>query len=417
MNRTNQRSKKVPKRQTTTTNEDERRMYKAVKDIRKTEKKRLRKKAKSLARESAVNFVGEYIGPENARAMYKVANYVRKSRAPSKKLHLSDVSSRYLLAHLKPFDVLARQAHIPTTPSYPTYKVMGFVRGTAYIGLQGVGFVALNPTTAKDQMGVLFTNANYNYAVTAQTTSDADQPNGSAYGPGYANFSNLPYSRDDLLTNAPGVKIESRIVAASLRVQYTGTELNRSGMFYAYNDPDGDNVLGGSHFNGTPPNGYSIASISQKEATEIFPVTKKFVQLLALPPDMDRISFTNTQSSNVRQVYPYTNNDYTYKGSSIPGTTEAFGSAASVIMITGIPGQSLYFEAVVHVEYEGAGVTQSFMTDSESDVVGLDAVQNLLSKAQRKNASDAQNNFAAALKSVMKAEGVVMGVGKRSVDY
>lgn len=64
------------------------------------------------------------------------------------------------------------------------------------------------------------------------------------------------------------------------------------------------------------------------------------------------------------------------------------GAASGLIMMTGVAGQSFYFEAIVHVEYVGAGVTQSLMTYGGADVVGLDVVQDVLAKAQRLAASD-----------------------------
>ncbi len=396
-------------------------------DQRKKASKKIKKKARKLARaaarESAVGFAGNFVGEEAARTAYKAANLLIKTKVAQRKatnpdsinahkrLHLSAVASKYLLSHLNPFDPIVRGAHIPTTPSYPTYKAMGFVRGTAFIGTQGVGFVSLSPTVANDSIAVCYTTSAYAQAMAAQPPSDTGVLSGSANCPAIALMSNLPYKTTDITSTTFGSKVEARIVSSCLRVQYTGTELNRSGMVYAYSDPDGDNCIGNAHLSSAAGSGYTIDTLSQKEATEIFPVTKKFVQVLALPPNSICLDFTNQNATATRQVYPFSSGD------NITFNSNSFGAHSVLIMITGVPGQSIYFEAVTHVEYEGSGVTQSLLTESQADVVGLDAVQNILARAQRRCATDAQATFYDSLRTTMKKLGVVTGVGTRSVDY
>lgn len=364
-----------------------------------------------------------FVGKNSAKLVYKGAaklNKIRKkvgtkrpkkSDSRGKALILGAEASRYLKSYIHPFDPEVRSAHIPTTPSYPTYKVMGFIRGTGYIGTQGIGFVAFAPTVANDSSCVYYTTAAYAQNMAAPAASDSGILSGGATIPAIAVMSNLPYTSSQITATTRNAKIEPRIVSAALRLQFTGTELNRSGLVYAYTDPDGDNTLGDSHTLGNAGNGYTIDQLSAKEATEIVPVRKGYTQLVALPPTSYGTDFTNQNANVARQIWPYSVGD----NITINGNTN--GGASTLIMITGIPGQSFYFEAITHAEYVGAGVVQSLLTPGEADVVGLDAVQNLLSKAQRAVVSDAQASFAKAVKDTMAKENIKFGTGKRSVDY
>lgn len=378
----------------------------------KKRQKRVKRFAQSMAREAIIGAAGLHVGPGMARLGYKAANHMVKNLTKGeKRLVLSEVASKYLQSYLKPFDFTVRQACIPTTPSYPTYKVMGFIRGTGYIGLQGMGFVAMAPCITNDGAAVYYTTAAYNQSMVAQAASDSANLSGGANIPAVATFNNIPYTTAQITSTTPNAKIEGRIVSCSLRAQFTGTELNRSGLVYAYADPEGDNVLGGPHTNATAGSGYTVATISEKEATEIYPVTKGFTQLVALPPYSYALDFTNQNASAVRQAFPYTSSEYNTLNSN------SQGSASLLIMFTGVPGQSFYYEAVVHAEYVGAGVVQSLLSETFSDVVGLDAVQNVLGRAQRRCAGDPQITFSKALQKEMEKEKIVFGGSRRSVDY
>jgi len=384
------------------------------------QKKQLRravkKQAKKAVRDSAIGFASNIVGQEAAKGLYGAgakAIKLAKAYTPTKQksLVLSDVSSRYLLSYVKPFDENARNAHVPTMPSYPSHKAMGFIRGTGYIGQKGVGWVALIPTVAKNNPGVYYTAADYNYEQTSQPANDG--VGGTDINPVLATFSNLPYDATQVVNSSgpPQADISGRIVSAALRMRYTGTELNRSGNIYAYADPDNNNTLGGQRSGTVPGSGYTVSDLSTKEATEICSVSKRYTQVVILPGNSINLDYNIPQAQDVKKLFPY------YNGENVIDNGTKVGQAPAVIMITGIPGQSFYFEAIVHVEYQGPGVAQSLMTESRADIVGLDGVQTLLAKAQRLNARDAQLSFDACVKKMMREEKIVMGSGRRSVDY
>lgn len=405
---------------------------------KKQQKKRVQKQARNVARQAAKNIVrstavgaaSQFIGADASKLIYgsmaRAVKSVRKKSRGSrsgggeKKLVLSKEASTYLRSYISPFAQEVRGAHIPSTPSYPTYKVMGFIRGTGFIGTAGVGFVALSPCLNNDQPSLFYSTAAYSLDHANGPNNDFTSPNGTTLAPAFVSFTNLPYTAAQISSTAPKTKIEGRTVSVALRLQYTGTELNRSGMIYAYSDPDCDGTLGQNHSSTQAEGdgsgttfipGYNIATLSAKEGTEIYPVRKGYTQLVILPPNQYSMDFTNQNANAVRQNYPYSN------GENIATSTATIGSPPAIIMVTGVAGQSFYFEAIVHNEYEGSGVVQSLLTQSESDVVGCDAVQNVLSRAQRMAATDGQLSFQKCVSLTMKREKVTFGSGKRSVDY
>lgn len=378
-------------------------------------KRDLARTARKAARRSAVGFASNIVGNDAAKSLYGMAAKsvkMVKHFATSKQLVLSDVASTYLKSYIDPFSQSVRGAHIPTTPSFPTYKVTGFVRGVAYIGTQGVGYVAMAPTIVNDLPSVYYTSAAYAQTVAAGPPSDVSTYTGNATTPAFGYINNLPYSSTQITATGSGVKIEGRIVSAGFKVEYTGTELNRSGLMYAYTDPDGDNLLGDSHAFIVAGNGMDVNKLSTKEGTEISSNGRKGCSVVILPPNSYSLDFTNQNATSTRQCFPYSTGD-----NMLYNITYTAGAAPAIIMFTGVPGQSVYFEAVIHVEYEGAGVTQSLLTESSADVVGLDAVQNILSRTQRQCASDARKSFKQVLRDMMKFEKVKFGTGRRSVDY
>jgi len=305
-------------------------------------KRDLARTARKAARRSAVGFASNIVGNDGAKALYGMAaKSVRmvKQYATSKQLILSGVASTYLKSYIDPFSQAVRGAHIPTTPSFPTYKVTGFVRGVAYIGTQGVGFVAVAPTIVNDLPSIFVSTAAYAQTVSAGPPSDVSTSTGNATCPAYGFCNNLPYTSTQLTSVASGQKIEGRIVSAGFKVEYTGTELNRSGLMYAYTDPDGDNLLGSSHAFAVAGDGIDIIKLSGKEGTEISSNGRRGCSVVILPPNSYSLDFTNQNATATRQCYPYSSGDNMTFDS-----TKTVGAAPAIIMFTGVAGQSVYFE-------------------------------------------------------------------------
>lgn len=377
-------------------------------------KKAVRRLARSVARETGIGFAANFIGEEAARGGYQM---IARAMRP-KTLSLSAVASKYLQSFVTPFGTNVSQASVPKNPATRSYKVTGFMRGTAYIGDTGMGFIALAPTLCKDRPCVYFSPNGYGMSTVAPPPTDLTYNDSAAGGgqyPANAKMSNLPYTYSELTTqNATNTNdIVGRIVSASLRVYYTGTTFYEAGQYLAYADPDNLNVLGEQHNSTTNSNGYSATSLSQKDACEITSVRRdKEISLVVLGVNEDMDDYARSNGHEVRKAYPYSSNSHYADSASAKA-----GIAPALIMVTGTADQPLYFEVVIHAEYIGPGVVQALLTDTVVDVVGYDAVKCVLQHAQREVAANPRLSFKQAVKAELARQRVCMGTGVRSVDY
>lgn len=375
-----------------------------------------RKAAKGFMREAGIGFASNFIGEEAARGGYQM---VARSLRP-KTLCLSHVASRYLESFVSPFSTSVSQACVPKNPATRSYKVTGFMRGTAYIGDAGMGFVALSPTLCNDRPCVFYSPLNYGMSTVAPPPNDMTFTASSAGGgqyPANAVMGNLPYSYSSLTTaNATNTNdIVGRVVSASLRVYYTGTTLAEAGQYLAFSDPDNLNVLGEQHAYNVNSNGYNATTLSQKDACEITSVRRdKEISLVVLGVNEDMDDYARSNTHEIRKTFPYSSNAH-YTDST--GTPQKAGIAPALIMVTGTADQPLYFEVVIHAEYIGPGVVQALLSDTIVDVVGYDAVKCVLQHAQREVAANARLTFKQAVKAELKRQRISLGTGPRSVDY
>lgn len=381
-------------------------------------KSKSRRIGKTIARELAVGIASDYVGRENARMGYRFL--ARRSKAKGENnLVLSRAASNWLSSFASPMNQMVMSIGLPRPPSQPSFKVKGFIRGTGFIGVNGVGWVAIAPTLANNAPAVYYTPSTYAIANMSGPPSDltlaASQAGGVNY-PAWVAMSNLPYSSTQLTTSS-GVgssssDIAGRLVSCAFSVEYIGTTLNQSGQLYGYSDPDTNNVLGGNHIAANPGSGYFASELAQRDACEIYNVNDRRKMAISILPSDDNMDDYPRQSlSFSRKVFPYSSGEtYTTNTSD---TTSA-GAAIAAIMLTGISQQQFYFEVVFHVEYIGAGVTQSLMTESSTDSVGYDAVKGLLAKAQRRVAGTGNQTFVKSLKKEMQKEKIVFGTGIRS---
>jgi len=401
----------------TKNNNNSKRNNKAVKQIKK-----------QLAREVGVKIAATYMGEQNARLAYKagaktakvVARTIRKKQTPSvssmaasmgkmklfsqptsRGLVLSQPSLNYLKSYVNPFDLSVKSVGLPRPGSMPSYKVTGFVRGVGQIGTKGVGFVWFAPCLANDRACVGYSHVDYAQTFIGGLPTDAYTAN-SAFSPANVNMSNLPYTANSLLvaTSNSASIVEGRIVSSSFRVYYTGTTLNQSGQFYAYADPNMDSVVGSGHLNtAAQTTYYTIADLGNKDATEIVGAGRQDSRLVFIPPLNNFNDYPASNQSEVRKLFPYAN-------AVTAGVAGSSGAANGVIAITGVAGQPFYFECITHAEYVGPGVAQALLTPSYSDTIGFDAVQMLLSRAQRRCASDARVTLAQCIQREAAAEGI-----------
>lgn len=351
------------------------------------------KKPKSKPKISSTTLVSANVNPQ-----------MRLFSQPSGRgLNLSSPAMLYLKSFVVPFDASVKSVGIPRPGSMPSYKVTGFVRGVGYIGLQGFGYVAFAPTLCNDRFCVSHSGTNFNLSLVASMPTDTQ--GASANSPAVVQMTNLPYTYSQLTTTTTGDNsastVEGRIVSASLRTYYTGTTFNQSGQYYGYVDPDFESVVGNSHVTATPQTvGYTVGSLGAKDATEIKGADRQGMYIVWVPPYNNLNDYPANNSSPWRKAFPYCNN--LFQGP----VADGIGAANGVICVTGVAGQSFYWEAILHAEYIGPGVPQSLLSQSYADTVGFDSVQMLLGRAQRRCAADARKTF----KECIIAEAAMDGI-------
>jgi len=323
------------------------------------------------------------------------------SQPTSRGVTLSEPAMRYLKSFIEPFDQSIKNVGMPRPGSMPSYKVTGFVRGTGQIGAAGVGFIWFAPTLCNDRVCIGYSSSVYAQNFIASLPSDTY--GASIASPAINTMSNLPYTASQLLvpTSNSATIVEGRIVSASFRAYYTGTTLNESGQFYAYADPNFDSIVGNTHTNTTPQTeSYDIGELGSKDATEIRSAGRKDMSLVFVPPANFYNDYPATNSNDLRKIFPYSNNV------SQGITATPVGAANAVIALTGVAGQSFYYEAITHAEYVGPGVIQALLSPSFTDTVGFDSVQMLLNRAQRRCASDARVSFRECVRREALADGI-----------
>jgi hypothetical protein len=218
-------------------------------------------------------------------------------------------------------------------------------------------------------------------------------------------MANLPYDYSTLTTavttsNARSV-VEGRIVSASLRVYYTGTTLNSSGQYYGYSDPDFESVVSDPHVQTADATaGYTVSTLGEKDSCEIKFADRAGLQIIFVPPSDNMTDYPQNNANATRKSFPYSN------GLTHGVDGVGVGVPTGVICITGIKEQPFYFEAVTHAEYIGPGVPQALLSPSYSDTVGVDAIQMLLNRAQRRAAGDARKSLKACILEEARADGI-----------
>lgn len=348
------------------------------------------------------------IGKNKIKITYNAGN--PRSEFTKGNLHLSEITSKYLLSYIKPFSMSARNAKVPRPNSTPSYTSQGFIRGTGAIGTAGFGFIALMPCLANDRPCLIYSTSEYtlsrmsilpNDMTGAQLTS---YPGGTISPAGTA-MANLPFTTSNLVGTTIGNTIQGRLVSAGIKMSYVGTTLNTSGLMYGYNDPENVNIGGGSHNSATAgTGGYDVARISQFDSTEIKNADRKGMEIVCIPSENNFSDYPPFGATALRKTYPYSQGQST----NVPTASADLGLPMACIIITGIAGQPFYFEAVQHVEFNGAGVVQSLLTPSATDSVGFEAVQNVLVNGQRRCATDPRKSLLACIKEEMKREKIIM---------
>lgn len=292
---------------------------------------------------------------------------VRRQRRRSN-LQLSKCALKYALAISDPFHPSARNACLPVFPSVPSQKVTAFSRFTMQIGTGGTGFVAVSPTLANNTVATFYSNASFVGTALNLTTAS----NTLTLGVSSGFLPNIPYNAADLAGGIANgaLNISGRIVSCGLRVTYTGTTMNESGVYYAFVDPNHMNVT-------TIAN--NTGQIGAHAAGDVCGTTREScsIEMYPVSPTETEFSGSSTGSSTMLYTHPYSNNDDVLTPSQPTWTFTAggykTGSPCGVIFVTGVAGSTYLCELIEHIEYQGTAAAGA-CTPSDADQRGFEIV-------------------------------------------
>lgn len=275
--------------------------------------------------------------------------------SPSASLSLPPCTLKYALACSDPFDEAAIGACIPVA-SIPSRKAKAFVEFDCFIGTSGIAFVQIMPSLASDLPSA--------YCTTAAFTGTVCNPlsNFSTLTTGVQRiFAPLPHTSSDLTGTLP--LSQGRIVSAGIKLVYTGTNDNMSGLYYLYSSPEHTAALSST-----------TSTLGAASNTRICPVTRSQVSVTMSSVDSDeneyiKINGEVTAITLRPQVYRYSDLGIQNNGFTDEINDCDVGSPTAVCIITGIPGQSIHCTYVVHVEYVGY-LDSSNLSPNSSDSSG-----------------------------------------------
>jgi hypothetical protein len=284
----------------------------------------------------------------------KSPNVAKEDRSPAN-IRMSMCAQKYAVALMQPFALEAQGACIPTAPAVPSFKSRTYIRGDGVIGTAGVGVLACMFSTVNDAPTAYVSNATF-----AGTTVPAFAVasgldliyNNSTFT--YGNYTNPQ-------------DLQSRIVAAGVNFQYTGTTLNESGLVYGLHSPDHINL-----------NGLSGANLGARSETVIQRVSDRTtLQVNGYPTTAIECAYDSPLAislANLRyRIYPWTKEllGVFPANGTYPGGTA--GAPLTVFLITGVAGASFHYELVQLNEFTGR-LAQPHLSPSHSDTRGMEMV-------------------------------------------
>lgn len=282
------------------------------------------------------------------KAIKKEMNSLNRLPLVTNNVKLRPCTAEYAVALVDPFGSRKTDPCIPDSIVLPSNKFQTKARFTMTTGSQGTGFVLFDPwhmayrdgslSSTYNTAPVVFTNGAY--ANTGVNTTIV----GGAFVMAGLDIANS----NSMFTNADLAGRELRLVAAGLRVTYTGSNFRNQGQVY----------LARTQFNTSFPLIFTIGALTQDNYTSIVPVSRKSEYCFYTPDTHDFLSYHP-------QGY--------YVGAQ--GGSDHF--AYGIFIQGGDPAspQSWFVEAISYFEMIGPGLT---LTKSHSDIEGMGIVQESL---------------------------------------
>lgn len=260
---------------------------------------------------------------------------------------------------------LQNSVSIPTFPPVIVERHQSYCRGTGIINSNGAGWVCVIPAAmmTNDTNGVFFSNQEGSPS-SIQQVFDGD-PNPTAFG--FAtSTSQFSWSRFNTQTEGNGIPITGRIVALGLRVRYTGTQLNMSGVSYGCEiRPAGASL-----------NGYTGEEITKCSGYKQHMFNRSWFCITRMIEDQNDLLFQKYDDENHCFVYDFDSTGM----AQVPATADAY--ARQGIAITGYPGENFEWEVRCHFEVQGQALNRNMSIPSDTEGVGrvVSSFKNLRSK-------------------------------------
>lgn len=310
--------------------------------------------------------------------------YAKKTPMTASLPALSPCAEKFAIACAKPFSVQARGACNPNGSERFTQKVTGFVRFQVTIGTNGVGFVLVSPCVANDCLTLWISNSLF----TGTKAAPLSATNTAVTGVSGVNVSNLPYTSTQLTGSQELVQaqITGRIVAAGVRLTYTGQEQTMGGMVYTLHDPFHNNV-----------SGMGVSDITLFRQSMRKAVNREQFEFSMYPLTNQEDNFPyqvgspNGPQNATYVTYPFAINGdcsfYTaYNGTTnytwSTGVTATYqGAPVGVAILTGTAGNIFEGELIEHIEYSGS-LSQNMLSKAHSDIIGGQQVRVAVTQAE-----------------------------------
>jgi len=361
--------------------------------------KRVREKGKNIAKNKGLRrFVDATLTDSNLMAMVPRGNAIGAAYSKIKQARkgggskASPCLKKWFDCVTKPFSQNAQGACIPSGANMDSNRYFGYLRGDCYIGTKGIGFIALSPSPFNDAFQVFVTNSEF-----ATNTASICFGNALAAGVTGLKIPNMRFSASSVVASQStqiDMPLQARIVGGGVKVYYTGTELNKSGLMSMYTNP-GHNCALYTPSIAANAGTQSSSTLGAFQETAIVPVSREPYEYPIFPQLDQELDYYKFQGGSVGQPTAYTHFVYPWSSgqqaqNTVPNVLSAgvvndtggnvvVGSCTTLLFFSGIEGQTIHFEIGLHCEAIG-DLTEGMRAPADSDPMGVDALMAAMSR-------------------------------------
>jgi len=284
----------------------------------------------------------QYAASQRSTAANKRRGYTRNTRMKTSgrnlKISMSPCAKHYLTTLVAPFEHKG-VACVPDLHAVPSKKIRVKTRGTFSSGVNGYGWIIVNPWCNSSDFAVA-SHSISSYAGAALVGDPAVLP---------AGVTNTTPSKIPYASAAFGANLRARTVGVGLRIRYIGPELARSGQIIGLRKPDNTSCVGSAP-----------AALRTYEEAKTFSNKKQWMYALYRPVEPEDYEFSPFGGANAGGTVAYPIVFW------VGDTTNSGGT----------PGPAPFeFEIIQYIEYIG---DIDNVTASHVDVSGMAHIRNSL---------------------------------------